>query len=273
MEQAKWHFEDNNAAENKYIANFFINTLTPRSRLEVWSEPLEGFVDNFVTDDESLANIMNNYFYWVLTTTPGVISNINKNGTNTISVATVVDYRSATTRRDNDNKANNNNYVLDQHICDYITLTPYEQTLQNFEITTEDLLNTLNNMKTKVMDQSTLFHTTLKKRNWYGAIFVLTALFNKSLWPGLVLTRRQRGSPRSSRKAAYIHQRITDPLAWHQKSTKCLKILLDTKKFVTYKNNSLIRDSQHGFISKNLVQVICKHFVMIYFMSLISKYY
>ena len=102
--------------------------------------PLKYTIGNLVTDGLSMASMMNKYFSLV---------NINTNVTNIIStgsMATIVDNRSATTRRDDIANSYSNLHVIDEQNCDYRYIRHSEQTLRNLEISAES--TEIDNMKT-----------------------------------------------------------------------------------------------------------------------------
>ena len=106
-----------------------------------------------MTDDQSMVRMLNDCLSSVFNTT-SVGDSINTNDINTneaTTSASVVGSQDATTElRDNSNGSvsNNNENVLDQQNCFHENVISPEHTLQNFEIITEDVLNSHNNMKT-----------------------------------------------------------------------------------------------------------------------------
>ncbi len=145
-----------------------------------------------VTDDQSMENMLNKYFSSVFNTTSGAdTSNTTGNNTNYVTSNASVDRQDATTQHSNNSSvsaSNNTQYphVPDQQICVHDNVISLEHTLQNFEVTTEDVLNTLNDMKpNKSPGPDSIFPVILieTKDEIAGA---LASLFNMSLRQGLV---------------------------------------------------------------------------------------
>ncbi len=122
--------------------------------------PLKDSSGNLVTDDQSMASILNKYFSSNFNTTSGA-ENINTNdfNINDVTNSVLVDSQDATIElNSNSNGSVSNNtenpHGLDQQNCIHDHVINSEHTLQNFEITTEDVLNTINNMKTNKKPQT-----------------------------------------------------------------------------------------------------------------------
>ncbi len=145
-----------------------------------------------VTDDQSMASMLKKYFSSAFNTTSGDdTSNTNGNNTNYVTRNASVDRQDAMTQpRNNSSVSASNNteypHVSDQQNCVHDHVIRSEHTLQNLEITTEDVLNTLNDKKSnKSPGPDNIYPIILieAKDEIAGA---LTSLFNMSLQQGLV---------------------------------------------------------------------------------------
>ena len=80
--------------------------------------------------------------------------------------------------------------MVDQQNSDHRNVIRSEQTLQKVEITSEDVLNALNNMKTNNSPRSDMYLTLFKKKE-QNAIDAFVSLSNKFLRK---LEKRERQS-------------------------------------------------------------------------------
>ncbi len=136
--------------------------------------------------------MVNKYFSSVFSITTGA-DNINTNDTNTndmTSSALVESQDAMTEHNDNNNgSASNNNenpHVPDQENCVHDYVISSEHTLQNLEISTEDVLNTLNDMKANTSSRPDNVYFIIFKETTNEMASTLSSLFNKSLRQGLV---------------------------------------------------------------------------------------
>ncbi len=138
--------------------------------------------------------MQNKYFSSVLNTTSGgdnVDTNVINANVETISALDGQDATIDPGENNNDNRNgsvsnnNNENTQVNRQNCIQDNVLTSEHTLQNFEITTEDILNALNNMKTnKSPGPDDIYPKILKERK-NETVGGLTSLFNKSLSQGL----------------------------------------------------------------------------------------
>ena len=118
--------------------------------------PLIDSTGTLVTNDENMASVLNNYFSSVFTSTAEA-DHFSTNEINTID------------------EIGNSTAAIPEH------------TIHNFEITPEEVLKALNNMKTNKSSGPDNIHPTLLKETKSEIVDTLTSLFNISLCQGLVL--------------------------------------------------------------------------------------
>ncbi len=143
-------------------------------------------------DDQSIASMLNKYFSSVFNRTSGAdISNTNDNNTNFVTNSASVDRQDDMTQHRNYSNvtaSNNTEYphVPDQQSCVHDHVISSEYILQNLEITIEDVLNTLNDMKSNKSSGSHNIHPIILKEAKNEITGALAALINMSLRQGLV---------------------------------------------------------------------------------------
>ena len=173
-----------------------------------------------VTNDQNMASVLNNYFSSVFTSTAEA-DHLSTNEINT-----------------NDEIGNS-------------TAATPEHTIHNFEITPEEVLKALNNMKTNKSPGPDNIYPTLLKETKSEIVDTLTSLFNISLRQGLVhadwktanvipiFKKGDRSTPGNYRLIS-----LTCVVG------KMLESIIRDKIVSYLEQHSLIRDSQHCFRNK-----------------------
>ncbi len=116
IKQAKRRYEEDIAADNKNNAKKFFRYINSKKQIRSGIGPIKDTTGNLVTDDQNMANMLNNYFSSVFNT-PAEVGHITTNDIDT------------------------NNAIAS-------TPATSEQTLHNLAVTTEEILKALNDIKT-----------------------------------------------------------------------------------------------------------------------------
>ncbi len=97
IKQAKRQYEENIAAESKHNAKMFFRYIISKKHIRSGIGPLKNNAGNLVTDDQSIANMLNKYFNSVFNTTSGG-NNIDTNVINdNVETINALDGQDATT--------------------------------------------------------------------------------------------------------------------------------------------------------------------------------
>ncbi len=155
IKQAKRRYEENIAADSKNNAKKFFRYINNKKQIRSGIGPLTDNAGNLVTDDQNMANMLNEYFSSVFNI-PAEAGHITTN----------------------DNDTNNES--------DSAPATSPEQTLHNFEITTEEVLKALKDMKTNKSPGSDNIYPRVLKETKCEIADALKTIFNLSLRQGSV---------------------------------------------------------------------------------------
>ena len=155
IKQAKRRYEVNIAAESKNNAKMFFRYINNKKHIRSGIGPLKDSADNLVTNDQSMATMLNNYFSSVFNI-PAEEVLITNNDSDTI---------------DETGSA---------------PLTDLEHTLPNFDINTEDVLKAINGLKTNKSPGPDNIYPRILKETKSEIVDTLTSLFNLSVQRGLV---------------------------------------------------------------------------------------
>ncbi len=133
-----------------------------------------------VTDDQSMASMLNKHFSSVFNTTSRAdTSNTNSNNTNYLTSSASVDRQDAMTQHSNNNYVSASNNTEYPHVPGHQNCL-HDYTLQNLEITTEDVLNTLNDMKSNKSPRTDNIYPIILKETKDEIAGALAHLFNMS---------------------------------------------------------------------------------------------
>ena len=220
IKQAKRRYEENIAAESKNNAKLFFRYINNKKNIRSGIGPLKDNAGTLVTNDQSIASMLNSYFSSVFNSTTEAEHMI----TNDI----------VTNDESNDTLA-----------------TTLEHSLQNIEISTEDVLKVLNEMKTNKSPGPDEIYPRILKETKFEIVNALKSLFNLSLQQGLVpadwkaanvtpiFKKGDRTSPGNYR-----------PISLTSVVGKMLESILRDKLVQYLERHSLIKDTQHGFRNK-----------------------
>ncbi len=136
IKRTKRRYEENIAAESNYNAKMFFKCINNNKNIRSGIGPLSYSYGNMVTDDQSMASMLNKYFSSVFNTTSGAdTSNTYGNNTNYVTSSASVDRQDAMTQHSNNSNvsaSNNTEYphVPDQQNCVHDHVISSEHTLQ-----------------------------------------------------------------------------------------------------------------------------------------------
>ncbi len=156
IKQAKRRHEENIATESKNDVKMFFLYINTKKHIGSRIGPLKDSAGNLVTNDQSMASMLNNYFS---------------------SVFNVPAEDDLITNNDSDN--NNND-------TDNVPLTKLEHTLPDFDINTEDVLKASNGLKTNKSPGPDNIYLKILKEAKNEIVDALTSLFNLSIRRGIV---------------------------------------------------------------------------------------
>ena len=220
IKQSKRHYEMNIAAQSKSNAKLFFRYINNKKHMRSGIGPLKDSTGTLVTNDKNMASVLNNYFSSVFNPT-----------------------------------AEDENITPDDTITNnVITGTPAttpEHTLEEFEISTEEVLKALNELKTNKSPGPDEIYPKILKETKHEIVGALKSLFNSSIQQGFVpadwkaanvtpiYKKGDRTSPGNYR-----------PISLTSVVGKLLEAIIRDKIVGYLENHSLIRDSQHGFRNK-----------------------
>ncbi len=157
-----------------------------------------------------------------------------------------VDRQDAMTQHSNNSNvgaSNNTQYphVPDQENCVHDHEISLEHSLQNLEVTTEDVLNTLNDMKSNKSQGPDNTYPIILKETKDEISGALASFFNMSLRQGLFPADWETGNVTPSFKKG------DRPISLTSVVGKMLESIVRDKIVRYLESHSLIRDSQHSF--------------------------
>ena len=220
IKQAKRRYEEHIATDSKNNAKKFFRYINSKKHIRSGIGPLKDGTGNLVTDDQNMASMLNDYFSSVFNI-PAEAGHITTNNIN----------------------ANNESGS--------IPTISAEQTLNNFEVTTEEVLKALNDMKTNKSPGPDNIYPRVLKETKLEIVNALKTVFNLSLSQGSVpadwkaanvtpiFKKGDRNTPGNYR-----------PISLTSVVGKMLESIIRDKIVSHLERHSLIRDSQHGFRNK-----------------------
>ena len=201
----------------KTVHKKFFRYINNKKHIRSGIGPLKDSAGTLVTDDHNMANMLNDYFSTVFNT-PAEAGHITTN---------------------DDNATNETGSTPASSI---------EQTLQNIEITTEEVLQALNNMKTNKSPGPDDIYPRVLKETKNEIADALKTIFNLSLRQGSVPVdwKAANVTPIYKKGDRNIPGNYR-PISLTSVVGKMLESMIRDKIVKHLERHSLIRDSQHGF--------------------------
>ena len=218
IKQAKRRYEEDIAADSRTNAKKFFRYINNKKHIRSGIGPLKDSAGTLVTDDQKMASLLNDYFSSVFNP--------------------IVDAGHITANDDNN------------EIGNAPDIAP-EQTLHNLEITSEEVLRAINDMKTNKSPGPDNIYPKVLKETKSEIVDTLKTVFNLSLHQGTVpadwksanvtpiFKKGDRNTPGNYR-----------PISLTSVVGKMLESIIRDKIVNYLERHSLIRDSQHGFRNK-----------------------